>query len=128
MKSFNASVQYGDWRGTVQADDAHNTTIRSALKAKGVIKDGEFVVAIRLYGGESVSQTSPKPWVRAVIADGVGYDSVDAQISGTENLRFKEREVDMTWEEYFSLFKRYEVVLVNKGLGLEGRDYEIISE
>ncbi|AWM25976.1 hypothetical protein AOX55_00002727 [Sinorhizobium fredii CCBAU 25509] len=63
--------------------------------------------------------------VRAVYADGDGFDSVNDQIQSTDNPTFKELDIDLTLAEFFGLFKRFNVVLPMKGLGLDGRNYEI---
>ncbi|WP_037395984.1 hypothetical protein [Sinorhizobium fredii] len=118
---FTAGVQYNDWKGTAAADDADNVSIQTFFRGKGVPQDG-FVVAIRAY---YLSVSPGNIGVRAVYADGDGFDSVNDQIQSTDNPTFKELDIDLTLAEFFGLFKRFNVVLPMKGLGLDGRNYEI---
>ncbi|WP_026619120.1 hypothetical protein M728_000781 [Ensifer sp. WSM1721] len=118
---FTAGVQYNDLKGTAAADEADNTSIQTFFRGKG-IPDNGFVVALRAY---YLSSDPGKIGVRAVYADGDGFDSVNDQIQSTENLAFKELDIDLPLAEFFSLFKRFNVVLTSKGLGLDGREYTI---
>lgn len=120
---FTASVQYNDWKGTSAADDADDVSKLEYFREKGV-PDGAYVVAIRAY---YLSIDPGNISVRAVYADGEGFDSVNEQIQSTDTLQFKEIDIEVTLEEFFSLFKRFSVVLTRDGLGLDGREYEILN-
>jgi len=123
MEDFKASTQYADWQGSVQADDADNRSLQSFLKAKGILDDNSYAVAVKFYTGI----TFDKPWIRVVVADGTGFDSVNAQISAPGTLKFKEVDVDLTLSEFFELFKRFSIVVTSRDLGLADREYEIIK-
>jgi hypothetical protein len=123
-EQFQAHAQYDDWKGTVAADDADNLSVQQFFRDKGV-DENAYVVGLRMF---EQSSNRGRPWVRAIVADGHGYDDVNAQISQPGTLRFKEVDIELTFEEFFSMFKRFSVVLSRRGLGLEGRDYEIIDE
>lgn len=120
-EEFTASVQYDDWKGTAAADGSDHISLHTFFRERGV-PEGGFVVAVRSY---YLPSSPGKMHVRAVYADGDGFDSVNEQIQSADKLRLKELDLELTFEEYFSLFKRYNVVLTSKGLGLDGREYEI---
>lgn len=44
---FKANVQYGDWKGSVAADDAHEG-FSKYLSVAGILKHGEVVTGISL--------------------------------------------------------------------------------
>ena len=120
-EEFTAGVQYNDWKGTAAADGSDHVSLHTFLRERG-IPEGGFVVAVRSYYTPSAPG---KLSIRAVYADGDGFDSVNDQIQSADTLRFKELDLELTFEEYFGLFKRFNVVLTSKGLGLDGREYEI---
>ncbi|CAN7501003.1 hypothetical protein [Mesorhizobium caraganae] len=118
---FTAGVQYNDWKGTAAADEADNSSAQEFFRKRGVPKDG-FVVAIRAY----YLSIAPKiVSVRAVYADGDGYDTVNSQVTSAETLQLKELDIELTFEEFFGLFKRFNIVFTSKDMGLEGREYTI---
>jgi len=123
MEVFEAGVQYNDWKGTAAADEGHDPWFRALLLTKGLIDDKSFVVAIKFYSGESFD----KPWIQAVIADGTGYDDVNTQITSADTLRFKEVDVELSLDEFFGVFKRFNIVLTSRDLGLDGREYEVVE-
>ncbi|MGN7825990.1 hypothetical protein ACTJJ8_04525 [Agrobacterium radiobacter] len=124
MQDFKASTQYGDWQGTAQADDGSQVYFQNFLREKGVIDENSYAVGIRFFNGE----TFDKPWIKAVVADGAGYDDVNAQITSTGTLRFKEVDINLTLQEFFELFKRFSIILTSRDLGLAEREYEVIEE
>jgi hypothetical protein len=124
LEDFKASTQYDDWKGTAAADDGHDVYIHSFLRDKGILDENAHAVAIHFYTGENFD----KPSIRVVVADGTGFDDVNAQITSTYTLRFKEVELDLSITEFFDLFKRFSIVLTSRDLGLEGREYEVIND
>lgn len=124
METLKASVQYGDFEGTAAADEGSDKSLHQFLEEKGLISGGEFLVGIRAYVGENFGGKAQRPWIRALIANGEGYDNVAAQIDKADPLELTEREIDISIEEFVGLFKRFSVVLTKRGLDLTGRDYE----
>ena len=124
---FTAGVQYGDWKGTVAADEAHES-LHQFLRNKGVLGEGSYVVAIRFFSGDNFGGKAGNPWIRFVVADGAGHDDIQSQIAAEGTLKFKEIDIELSLEEFFALFKRFSIVLTSRDLGLEGREYQIIEE
>ncbi len=48
--------------------------------------------------------------------------------SNAKPIQVRKVEVDLTLEQFFKYFKRFNVVLVQSGLDISGRDYDEISE
>lgn len=115
---FTAGVQYNDWKGTAAADDADNESVQAFFRKNG-LPDDAHIVAIRAY----YLAVDGKVTVRGIYADGKGFDSVQAQIESADTLQFKEIELELTPVDFFKMFKRFSVVLTQKGLGLDGREY-----
>lgn len=119
---LRAGVQYNDWIGTVAADDADTDDFNDLLKAKGILSNQEVLVAITFYSAASFAGGDVT--VRALIADGIGFNGVAAQLQSSDKLQLKERDVELSLPEFFRLFKRFEIVLTSKGLDLDGREYQ----
>jgi hypothetical protein len=61
--------------------------------------------------------------VRAYIATGEGYDNIADWIRRTPDpLPLRQIEVELTHEQFVSLFKRFSVLLTRRGLNLSGRE------
>ncbi len=117
MESFKASTQYGDWEGTAAADDVGQNSVHKHLREKGLIKPGEFLVAVSFYAAEP-------PLVRASMVPGDKFETVqEALATNTGPISVREIDLKLTTEEFLGLFKRFSVTLTWHGLELGGRDY-----
>jgi hypothetical protein len=125
MEHFKASTQYGDWEGTASADE-QPSSIRGYLKKNGLIGDHEFLLAATIYVGE---HSFDEPYIKAFIFEkGNQYESVKAALEAMKGpIPVRRVDVKLTVQEFFELFKRFDVVLTWHGLELEGREY-IASE
>jgi hypothetical protein len=121
LESFKASAQYGDWKGTVAAD-SQPSGLREWLEENKLIEDGEFLVAATLYVSE---HNFDSPHVRAFVFENARkFESVRDAIAATKGpIPVREVRVNLSTEEFFDLFKRFDVMLTWHGLELEGREY-----
>lgn len=128
---FEASVQYNDFKGTVAADRHDNRSIRTLLVEKKLIDpEKEFIIGIRLWVGETHGAKPPPPTVEALVVPlPEGSTNLEQWLNEKDDpIPVKMIELKLTLEEFFALFKRFEVVLTPQGLGLEGREYEYSDE
>lgn len=126
MTDFKASVQYGDWKGTAAADNAdQGWSLDEYLEKKGLKQANEFLIATSLWVGENHVGKLGSLQVRALLYAGhVTFDTVKVALaadSGSIPVRIVDIELNL--EQYIGLFKRFDVMLTRRGLGLEGRDY-----
>jgi len=121
MERFKASTQYGDWKGTVAADE-QPSSIRDYLKKNKLIGDHEFLLAATLYVGEN---SFDAPYIKAFVFEkGNDYQSVKAALEANKGpIPVRRVDVKLTMQEFFELFKRFDVMLTWHGLELEGREY-----
>jgi hypothetical protein len=89
LGTFEAGVQYKDFKGTAAADRADQLSFRDYLKG-GLCSADEIVVGIRIGFAENYGRAKD---VRAV-------------------------EVDITTAKLFSFFKCFDMVMTAKGLDL----------
>lgn len=124
MESFKASTQYGDWTGSVSADNHDRVGMRDFLKEKGLIKDGEFPISASIWIGENHGERLGRISIQAYIFQGEGHDTIkDAIGKMREPIPVKIIDLDISLEEFFVLFKRFNLFLNARGLGHEGREY-----
>lgn len=131
MDFFKASVQYGDWHGTVGADDA-DVGVRSIprlLQQKGQIEDDEFLI------GAEVGWIEPNLdnadlrviSVRAFLLKGYrDFDSVRKFLSTARDpIPVREVKLWLNSKEFVSLFKQFSLMLTWDNLPLENREFSI---
>jgi hypothetical protein len=126
MENFKASVQYGDLKGSVAADNADMTGASKWLSDNGHIIDGEYVTGIRMWAGENHGSHEDPVSVTFLISELKGYENIPEMLQASgEPLEFKKISVDMNLTDFFALFKRLEITLSNTGL-IEGKTYTTI--
>ena len=118
MQEICAKTQYQDLVGNVVADCSdHIASISHYMEERRLIGQEEFVIAIDLYVNQGGS-----PIVNAIVAPVEGYDSVPAWLAANADpLPARKVSMELSIEEFFSLFKRFNVVMAPKGLNVLGR-------
>lgn len=123
---FRASVQYGDWTGTASADDADANAIRDLLVARGIMnRDKDFLIGITLWIGENHGGKVQPPSISAVFFAGNKFDEIEPLLrKKADPIPTRRVDVELTLNEFMGLFKRFAVVLTQRGLDLTHREYE----
>lgn len=110
--TFRATVQYNDWKGSSAADDADNNDASDWLKENGHISDGEFLLGIKMFAGESHGTHEDPVYVEFLITTPGDYDNVKAMIEATTGpIEVRSVRVEMALTEFFGFFKRFDVTL-----------------
>jgi len=111
MNSFNAGVQYDDFRGTTAADQSDQTKLTNFLIDEGLANSSERVVATRFCfngnPGEAVEITS----ILCYLVDSEEYIERPNVVRAID--------VEMTLPKYFSFFKRFDFVNCQSGVTLD---------
>jgi hypothetical protein len=95
-ENFHASVQYGDFKGTAQADGHDRVDFREHLAQLGLIKDGEFLVGIEAWSGEVTRQPSDRALqVTALLAERGDHDSIQAAVDTDRPLPVRRVKLEM---------------------------------
>lgn len=122
-EKFQASVQYGDWKGTSAADNADNGDASAWLEANGHKEPGEILIGISIWAGENHGEHRDPISVTFLLASADGHDTIKAKIeAGSGPLPVKRVQVDMSVVEFFGLFKRLSVAFSLHGI-LAGQEY-----
>lgn len=115
--NFPASVQYNDSVGTAAADDHDRFAIGDYLQQKGLINDREYLVGVKMFSGKVHGQTQNAPvYIAALIANLEGHDDLQAFVNSGEPLNVREVNFEMSLNDFFDLFKRFEIAISRHGL------------
>jgi len=118
---FKAQVQYQDWEGTAAADERHGYELQEFLEGKQLMVDQETLVAT------SVGFIEGDVYVHAYVVKRSDFESakalIDHAVEHAEPIPVRRIDLEMTLQEFFSHFKRFDVVLTWNRLGLTGREY-----
>ncbi|CAM0557783.1 hypothetical protein [Vreelandella titanicae] len=120
-ENFKASVQYNDLKGSAAADRADFDDAEKWLSEKTRIQDGEHLVGIKVFISENHGDCNEPIFVEFLI---------DSHVRDTQRLPGKEGSpielkrvrADMSINDFFALFKRFEITLSPDG-DLENKYY-----
>lgn len=110
--TFNAGVHYNDFQGTVAADDADMSTLENVIHKKfGLPKDE------RIIGYEFTASYAGTRKIQSISLE--AYSSSDPNISDLiktgQTITVKKTSGELTVEEFFALFKQFNICLSTKG-------------
>lgn len=126
MGQFEASVQYNDLRGSAAADRSDMGGASKWLNDNGHIEDGEYVIGISIFAGESHGVHRDPISVEFLVSELRGYNNIPEMIEATgEPIEVKQIVVEMNLIDFFSFFKRFSVTLSISGM-IEGMEYKIV--
>ncbi|MGA8882310.1 MAG: hypothetical protein WB445_01605 [Acinetobacter sp.] len=121
---FKAGVQYDDYKGSVAADDADTSTLKSALRKEFNLKDSEVIIGISAYASyfgrtTDIENINIKIYVSQ-------DENLNHKLQNNEKIKAKKFEKDLSINSFFKLFKRFELTLSSKG-ELEEANIEIVN-
>jgi hypothetical protein len=124
MDIFRASVQYGDWQGTVAADNADFMAFYNLLLGKRLITETDFLVGIHVWIGENHGGHVKPPYITAFLLEGVdNYESAEVALREmSDPLDLKRVRIKLTLNEFLGLFKRFSIAISPRGLDITDRE------
>jgi hypothetical protein len=125
MTIFEAGVQYKDLDGSVHADRDDNQDATDYLRKHHSIPEDSFVFGIQVYS--SVHNVRENTLTVKFLYSNVGsYDNIlEKMETEGDALALNDIEIEMPYNEFFGLFKRFSLTLSSNGL-LEGKSYTVI--
>jgi len=110
---FTAGVQYDDYKGSVAADDIDTSTLNSTLSKEFKLKDSEIIIGISAYASYAGRTTDIE---NINITAYISVDeNLDEKLQNNEKIKVKKLDKDFSVNDFFKLFKRFELTLSNKG-------------
>lgn len=109
---FKASVQYGDYKGTTAADDHGDHTISDYMNAQGLKSGEERILGLKLWSGEVHGSVQNQPvGVTAYLIASESFEEVRDALASTDPVIVKEVRFEVSLEQFFGLFKRFEIAI-----------------
>ena len=122
-KKFIASVQYGDFEGTINADRADKNDAYDWLESKDLINKNEFIVGITMDVGEIRNGYKDPVYVTFLLTEPRNYDTVKSQVdSDPEPIEVRKVSTEMKIGKFLGLFKRLNIALSPHGM-LNNKEY-----
>ena len=120
MQKLEAVVQYGDFRGEAKADNADHGDIQALAKKHGI---SGAVVAVAFFSGET---GKPYVYIHTAADDSVAFDDIEetAKQNGGVLHTKRHRIDDLSYAEFFELFKRFNIVLRYRYPSVSEIEYE----
>lgn len=108
MDTFNAGVQYNDFKGTAAADISDNIAISDYLVSLGKAVQGERVVGFRIASGGSQGKPVTDVSLVAYLLQSAEFEPAPAAVRAVE--------VRVTPSEALAFFKRFDLVVIRRGM------------
>lgn len=122
MNVFNAGVQYNDFTGTVAADRSDENSLSKYLFSQGLTEEDEIVIGFRFGFSENHGREVDLESAVIYLKKNVGeFEKAPKSVRAID--------VPMTLSQFFSFFKRFDLVANIDGLELgetevDGPHYE----
>ena len=122
--TFKASVHYNDLTGSSAADRADMSDATDWLKSKGLINSNEMLIGYEIHVSPILSGKSGNVIISTtfLLTASENFDSFANSLHAGSPIHLKKVKQDLSPEEFFSLFKQFNLTLSTKGL-LEGNEY-----
>jgi hypothetical protein len=125
---FQAGTQYGDWKGTAAADEpgADNAFDELFVATGKVDPDKEIMIGFTFSNYEGSIYLAGY-FHRLPAENKSGWFPTLNEVFQRQDIpiEVKKVRVEITLEQFFKYFKRFNVVLVNRALDITGREYKI---
>ena len=108
MDTFNAGVQYNDFKGTVAADISDNVALAGYLVSVGKAEKDERVVGFRIASGENRGTPVTEVSLVAYLLRSAEFEPAPTAVRAVE--------VRVTPGEALAFFKRLDLVATRRGV------------
>ena len=108
MDTFNAGVQYNDFKGTVAADISDNVGLANHLVSLGKAVEGERVVGFRIASGGNRGTPVTDVSLVAYLLHSTEFNPSPATVRAVE--------IRVTPGEALAFFKRFDLVATRRGV------------
>ncbi|MBV7307301.1 hypothetical protein KVY11_01140 [Acinetobacter sp. CWB-G5] len=124
QETFKAGTHYGDYKGTITADDADLSTLLFAMRAKLNIAEKEHIVGYTFQANYKLRTTEIESI--SVIVYLNNDSNLKEKVENFETIDVKKVTGEISISEFFGLFKELEICLSTKGI-LDGASLNIIN-
>ena len=125
---FQAGTQYGDWKGTAAADEyGADNAFDELFEATGKVNPEKEILIGFEFSNYEGSIFLAGYFHRKPAENALGwYPTLNNEFQRqTGPIKVKRVRVEITLEQFFKCFKRFNVMLADKALDITGREYEV---
>jgi hypothetical protein len=125
---FQAGTQYGDWKGTAAADEpGADNAFDELFEATGKVEpDKEILIGFEFNHLEGSFYLTGYFHRKPAENKSGWYPTLNEEFQRQNgSIKVKEVRVEITLEQFFKYFKRFNVVMFDSALDITGREYEI---
>lgn len=124
FEDFNAGVQYDDYKGTVACDDTDLTTLKSELRKLFDLEKHSEIIGIKVDANYK-GRTSEIDNLTVIIYLPENQDYKN-KIGSNEEIKVKKLSKNISIQDFFKLFKRFQITLSSKG-EFENAKYKVVN-
>lgn len=121
---FNAGLQYDDYKGTVACDDTDLSTLKSELRKLFNLEKDSIIIGIKVDANYK-GRTSDIDNFSVIIYIPEDQDYED-EIKNNEEVNVKKLSTNISLQDFFKLFKRFQITLSSKG-EFENAKYKVVT-
>ena len=125
---FQAGTQYGDWKGTAAADEhGADNAFDELFEATGKVDPEKEIMIGFDFSNYEGSIFLAGYFHRKPAENALGwYPTLNNEFQKqTGPIKVKKVRVEITLEQFFKYFKRFNVMLADSALDITGREYEV---
>lgn len=116
MSTFEAGVQYNDFRGSVAADVSDNVALSTYLKQQGLIQSDDLIAGIRIASSGNTGADITSVSLVVYVYSSAEFDPAPANVRAIE--------CQMSPGKALSFFKRFDLVMTRKGQNLHNTEVD----
>ena len=116
MPDFEAQAQYDDWKGSAAADNSDQKNLGDYLKANNFLEHDKFIVGFEIDAGAAFAST--QHFSASIYT--VDAEDFEGALKATRvnPANIQKKEIDISLNDFFSLFKRFNVIMTKRGLNI----------
>lgn len=116
MSTFEAGVQYDDFKGSVAADVSDNVALSSYLKQQGIIQSDDRIAGIRIAASGNTGADITTVSLVVYVASSESFEPTPTHLRAVET--------HMSPGKALSFFKRFDLVMLRRGEDLSGAEVD----
>jgi hypothetical protein len=93
-----------------------------------MLQNGQYLVSLEMYVGENHGGHVQRPGVTALLIEAKDHDEAATKIEARGRSTLKRINIDLSLEEFFGLFKRFNIVLSQRTLNVDDREFIVIND
>ena len=126
MALFKTDIFKLDWDGLAGATNAHASYFSKYIVDNNYVSENQYLIGLSFQSFRSDAKLPVKPTVFAYVLDNcTDGETAKALLAGKDKPNVFEVEIDLSFKEFFGLFKEFSIKMERPGFDLINADLEI---